>query len=220
MDDRIFPGLPLADDIIKTETKAFLSVDKVVGRNADVIGCKRMIVFLLQEFYPDWILEQYGAVVGVDHATVIHYRKNFSHLYYGGSMFYTFAFLNLKAKVKMWESFTWDDVYTDIIEALPVPEAKKAAAERLMTSKKNSHYKINNIVVRSFIKYLISQHVTPGEIGKLLGIKTVAAFRKIEIPSKELYLSAVETVFRNKIAHLKSQEAYKKNTYEKRRIEN
>jgi len=218
MDDRIYPGLPEAKEFIIKEVKRFLNVKKIVGRKNEVVGCKRLILFLMQEFYKDWTLEEYGKTIDVGHSVVIHYRNEFSVKYYTPDSFYNFLLLNLKAKVHGWESFEMKDIYADVIERIDVPEAKKVRAEFIMNYKIIA-YKVNNVVVRAFIMYLIRQDVSPQEIGALMGIRTVTEFSGIDFPDKykDLYLSTVESVVRDKIAFLKSQEASKNNNNNEKR---
>ena len=214
MDSRIFPGLPRPEQHIIESVKAFLNIEKIKGRRGDVNGAKRLIVFLLQEFYPEWTLSEYGNKIGVDHATIIHYRKSYGNLYYGDSPVYQFMFLNMKAKINFWHNFTWDNMFEEIIERIPISIEDKVAATRMLREEFIQH-KLKNFVVQCFCIYCTRKNVGGKEIQALLNVSMKANVRNYQIHNESLYLSAIDSVFRDKIAFLKSQEAEKK--HQKRR---
>lgn len=204
VDYRLFPGIIDNTELIVSESKKFLGVTHIIGRGAEVSGLKRMIVFLLRSKYM-WKLEDYGAVVNVDHSMVLYYERKYSELYNGGSLFYTFAFLTLQAKINNQPNFSMKDVFLDAIEKMPATENEKIAGLKML-DKNYRNQKTRNVIFRAFVLWFIKHGVSATEINEIIGVNTSTSLSRIFVLDKHLYLSVIDAVVIEKINILKQQQ--------------
>lgn len=209
IDYRVAPGLISKKELIVSESKKMLGVKKLIGRTSAVSGCKRMITVLVKSFYKEPLVD-IGAVVNVDHATVLHYQKQYGYLYEeDGSDIYYFMFLSLKAKVQAWKSFDLIDVFTEAIERMSMPEYEKIQAITLLTTD-SAGQRTRNTAIRAIILYLQKKLMSNGEISAIIGQKDYTYLSRTELINKHLYLSEIDYVVKQKIEFLKNQEDEKR----------
>lgn len=188
MDPMIRIGLMTEEEKIVKHCAEYLNIEDPKSKKHYVSAMRRVAVILIEELIKPKPKKHSVAKAISSTPGVVTYARGHKHLYKGKNCakMYNFIYLNIKAKIKGEQYFTFNDLYEQAVNKFP--------------DKTVLFYN-----AKPFAMYFVRHGMSAGEVVHLLGLPDDSTPLAFELEEKDLYLSIIDETIDNMITVLKTK---------------